>query len=155
MDNIFEFASNHPLLVAALVGSFLFAIFTELRRKSSGLIEIDASNAVKLINNDAAVIDLRGADAYSAGHIVNARNIPADELEAKSAALGQDKTKPVVAVCDAGISSKRAVNMLKGQGFESVYSLRGGMTGWSRDGLPVVTGKKTKSKSGKKGKKRG
>jgi len=154
MDRILEFAGEHTLLVAALVGSFLLALFTELRRKAGGLTEIEAIAAVQLINNDAVVVDLRGADAFSRGHVVNAHNLPSDELEAKASTLASLKSKPIVAVCDAGISSKRAVNTLKQQGFESVYSLKGGMNGWTQAGLPVVTGKKTKSKSGKN-KKRG
>ena len=154
MDRILEFASNNALLVTALLVSFFVLIFSELRRKASGLIDIDASEAIKLINNDAVVVDLRSADSFGRGHIVNARNIPSDELDAKAATLDQFKSKPVIAVCDSGISSRRAVNSLRQKGLESVYSLKGGMAGWSQAGLPVVTGKKTKSKSGK-GKKRG
>ena len=90
----------------------------------------------------------------SRGHIVNARNIPTDELESRLESLSEYKSKPIVAVCDAGISSTRVVNTLRQNGFESAYGLKGGMTGWSQAGLPVVTGKKTKSKSGKN-KKRG
>jgi rhodanese-related sulfurtransferase len=153
MDRILEFAGNHTLLVTALMASFFLVVFSELRRKASGLINIEAGDAVKLINNDALVVDLRSVDAFSRGHIVNARNIPSDELEAKMSTLEQFKSKPVVAVCDTGISSTRAVNTFRQQGFESVYGLKGGMTGWSQAGLPVVTGKKTKSKTGK-GKKR-
>jgi len=154
MDRILEFAGNHMLLVTALMVSFFLAIFFELRRKATGTINIEAIDAVKLINNDAVVVDLRSADAYARGHIVSARNIPSDELEAKLSTLAKDKSKPIVAVCDSGVSSTRSVNTLRSQGFESVYGLRGGMTGWSQAGLPVVTGKKTKSKS-RKGKKRG
>ena len=99
------------------------------------------------------MVDLRSVDAFNRGHIVNARNIPSDELEAKMSTLKQFKSKPVVAVCDTGVSSTRAVNTFRQQGFESVYGLKGGMTGWSQAGLPVVTGKKTKSKTAK-GKKR-
>ena len=58
MDKILEFAGNHPLLVLALVVSFLVAIFYELRRKASGTINIEAIDAVKLINNGAVVVDL-------------------------------------------------------------------------------------------------
>ena len=154
MDRILEFAGNNALLVTALLVSFFVLIFSELRRKASGLIDIEASEAIKLINNDAVVVDLRSADSFGRGHIVNARNIPSDELDAKAATLDQFKSKPVIAVCDSGISSRRAVNSLRQKGLESVYSLKGGMAGWSQAGLPVVTGKKTKSKSGK-GKKRG
>jgi rhodanese-related sulfurtransferase len=152
MDKILEFTGNHPLLVLALVVSFLVAIFSELRRKASGTINIEASDAVKLINNGALVVDLRSAEAYGRGHIVTARSIPHDELEAKSASL-TDKARPIVAVCDNGISSTRSVNLLRKLGYESVYGLKGGMNGWTQAGLPVVTGKKTKSKPGK-GKKR-
>ena len=102
----------------------------------------------------AVIIDLRSAEAYGRGHIVHARNIPSDEVEAKAATLEKYKSTPIVAVCDSGVSSTRAVNSLRKKGFESVYGLKGGMTGWSQAGLPVVTGKKTKSKP-KKGKKRG
>ena len=154
MNKILEFAGNHTLLVTALMVSFFVAIFYELRRKASGTINIEAVDAVKLINNGAAIIDLRGAEAFGRGHIVGARSIPHDELEAKASSLLDDKSKPIVAVCDNGISSTRSVNLLRQQGYESVYGLKGGMNGWSSAGLPVVTGKKTKSKSGK-GKKRG
>ncbi len=149
MDRIIEFVGNHLLLSSALVVSFFLVIFSELRRKASGLINIEPSDAVKLINNDALVVDIRSADAFGRGHIVNARNIPSDELDSRLASLEQYKSKPVVTVCDAGISSTRVVNKLRQSGFESAYGLKGGMNGWSQAGLPVVTGKKTKSKSGK------
>jgi rhodanese-related sulfurtransferase len=154
MDRILEFSGNHTLLVTALMISFFVVVFSELRRKAGGLANVDATDAVKLINNDAVVVDLRSAESFGAGHIVNARNIPFDELQAKMSTLDKFKSKPVVTVCDAGNSSLRIVSSLRKAGFESVYSLKGGMTGWSQAGFPVVTGKKTKSKSGK-GKKRG
>jgi rhodanese-related sulfurtransferase len=149
MDNILEFTGNHTLLVAALMISFFLVIFTELRRKASGLVNVEATEAIKLINNNGIVIDLRSADAYARGHIVSAKNIPADELDGKIASLQQYKSHSLVAVCDAGVTSTRAVNTLRAAGFDSVYGLKGGMTGWNQAGLPVVTGKKTKAKKHK------
>lgn len=146
MDNILEFTGNNTLLVAALMISFFLVVFTELRRKASGLVNVDPIHAVKLINNDAIVIDLRSADAFSLGHIVGAKNIPSDQLDAKLAQLEQHKSQPVVAVCDVGMTSTKAVNTLRASGFESAYGLKGGMSGWREAGLPVVTGKKTKAK---------
>ena len=152
MDRILEFTGNHTLLVLALMISFFLLIFSELRRKASGLVNVGPNEAVKLINNDAVVIDLRGVEAYSQGHIVSARNIPADELDNKLDSLQQHKSKPIVAVCDAGMTSTKAVQRLRAAGFESVYGLKGGMNGWGQAGLPVVTGKKTKSKGKKSNK---
>ena len=37
-------------------------------------------------------------------------------------------------------------------GFEQAFGLEGGMTAWTQAGLPVVTGKKTKSKNKSKSK---
>ena len=153
MDKILEFTNNHMLLVLALVISFFVVIFTELRRKAGGLINVESTEAVRLINNDAVVVDLRSVDAYAKGHIVSARNIPLDELDGRLNNLEDVKSKPIVAVCDNGITSTKAVKTLRTAGFESAYGLKGGMAGWSQAGLPVVTGKKTKAKKAKKAKK--
>ncbi len=144
MDRILEFAGAHPLLVFALLTSFLLVVFSEIRRKASNLMSVESADAVKLINNDAAVIDLRSTESFARGHIVNARNIPLDELSAKLDKLASLKNKPVLAVCDMGVSSTKAIATLQQAGFESVYNLKGGMNGWTQAGLPVVTGKKTK-----------
>lgn len=149
MDKFLEFTSNNVLLVSALMISFFVLIFSELRRKAGGLVNVEAGDAVKLINNDAVVIDIRSAEAFSRGHIVNARNIPNDELDARIDQLDQYKSTPIVAVCDAGVTTTGVVKRLRGAGFESVFGLKGGMSGWGQAGLPVVTGKKTRSKSAK------
>jgi len=146
MDRLMEFAGNHTLLVFALVTSLLLAVFTELRRKATGMMAVQPTDAVKLINNDAVVLDMRSAESFSRGHIVGARNVPMDELDGHLDKLARFKSKPVVAVCDAGITSSKAVNTLRNSGFESVYNLKGGMNAWGQAGLPVVSGKKTKSK---------
>lgn len=146
MDKYLEFTSNNMVLVVLLLVSFFVLIFSELRRKASGLINVDPTGAVSLINQDAVILDLRNKEAYSRGHIVNAKNIPLDEFDAKRESLLKQKSKPVIAVCDSGISSTKIVNTLRQAGFESVFGLKGGMTAWDQAGLPVVTGKKTKSR---------
>ncbi len=146
MDTYLDFASNHTLLVSALLFSFFLVIFTELRRKAAGLVNVDPAHAVKLINADAAVIDVRSVDGYAAGHIVGAKNIPFDELEANNEKLTKLAKGAVVAVCQTGATSSKAVDALRKQGFESVYGLKGGMAAWMQAGLPVVTNKKTKKK---------
>jgi rhodanese-related sulfurtransferase len=146
MDRLVEFSGNHILLSLALLVSFFLLVASELRRKASGLTNVDPHDAVSLINAEAIVIDLRNAEAYSRGHIVNSRNIPFDEFDVNRDKVSKLKGKSVIAVCDTGISSTKAVGVLRKAGFESVFGLKGGMAAWSSAGLPVVTGKKTKSK---------
>lgn len=146
METYLEFAGNHPVLVSALLFSFFMLVFSELRRKSRGLTHIEPQEAVRLINNDAVVLDIRSPEAFAKGHIVNARNIPLDELDANQEKINRLASKPILAVCDAGMSSTRAVNTLRKSGLESVYGLKGGIAAWTEASLPLVTGKKTKSK---------
>lgn len=147
MNTYLEFAGNHILLISALFFSFSVLVFTELRRKAAGLTNVEATEAVRLINADATVIDIRSADAFAQGHIARAKNIPLDELEANLDKLDAIKSQAVIAVCNAGVSSAKAVDIFRKHGIESVYGLKGGMTAWAQAGMPIVTAKKTKKKS--------
>jgi rhodanese-related sulfurtransferase len=99
-----------------------------------------------LINADAIVLDLRSAEAFARGHIVHARNIPLDELQANAEKVDKLKSKAIVAVCDSGVTSTKAVDFLRKHGIESVYGIKGGMNAWTQASLPVVSAKKTKTK---------
>jgi rhodanese-related sulfurtransferase len=147
MEQYLEFVGNHTLLVGGLVFTFFLLVFTELRRKALDVSSVEPQDAVKLINNDAVVIDLRSAEAFARGHIVNAKNIPFDEFTARSDALDKYKSKSIVTVCDAGTTSGKAVQLLQKAGIKDVYGLRGGIAAWSQANLPLVTSKKTKKKS--------
>ncbi|TDJ33778.1 MAG: rhodanese-like domain-containing protein [Gammaproteobacteria bacterium] len=146
MDTYLEFAANHTLLVAALLFSFFLVIFVELKRKAQGITNIEPQDAVKLINADAVVLDLRSNEAFARGHIVNAKNIPSDELTANQDKFKKYKSRPILAVCDAGVASSRAVDTLRKAGLENVYGLKGGIAAWTQANLPLVTAKKTKNK---------
>lgn len=146
MDAYLEFAGNHTLLVSALVFSFFLLVFTELRRKAAGMINVEPPEAVRLINADAKVIDVRSVEAFARGHIVHAKNIPFDELQADAKKVDKLKSRTVIAVCDSGVTSTKVVDFLRKQGVESVYGLKGGMNAWTQASLPVVTAKKTKKK---------
>jgi rhodanese-related sulfurtransferase len=147
MDQILEFAGNHVVLATMLMFSLFLLVFTELRRKAAGVTNIEPQAAVQLMNADAVVLDLRNAEAYARGHIVNSRNIPFDELSANKDKLEKMKAKPIVAVCDAGVTSAKVVESLRKSGVDNVYGLKGGIAAWTQANLPLVTAKKTKKKS--------
>jgi rhodanese-related sulfurtransferase len=145
MEQYLEFTANHPLLVSALTLSFFLLVFTEIRRKTQGATSLEPQEAVRLINSDAVVIDLRSPEAFARGHIVNARNIPLDQLDERTV-VDKFRSKPVIAVCDAGMSSARAVEKLRKAGIEKAFGLKGGIAAWQQASLPLVTGKKAKNK---------
>lgn len=138
MDQLVEFSSNNIWLVAGLVAAGLAAIFNELRIKAQGISAVSPAMAVQLINKGAQVVDVRSSDQFATGHIVDARNIPEQELLASDD--GKLKQKTVLVVCDSGTSSSRCAAGLRKAGQEQVFSLKGGLAAWRQENLPVVSG---------------
>jgi rhodanese-related sulfurtransferase len=84
------------------------------------------------------VLDVRGADAWAAGHIGNARALPAEGFAAAAETLKRHKDKPVIVYCERGTSANTAVRELTRLGFSKVLNLRGGISAWRTENLPVV-----------------
>lgn len=109
------------------------------RLGAGGVPRVGALEAVQLINRrDALVLDVRGQADFAAGHIPNARNIPAPELGGRLHEIEKFKARPVVINCQSGTHSGAACNLLRKNGFGEVFVLRGGIGGWLEASLPVV-----------------
>jgi rhodanese-related sulfurtransferase len=129
IDNIF-------LIVIALVSGGL--LIWPLIGRGVGGPWVSTAEAVQLINKqDAVVLDIRDPGEYSASHILNARNIPLKELDARAKELERFKQKPVIIACGNGNRSGSAMSVLKTQGFVNLYNLRGGLGAWQQAGLPT------------------
>jgi rhodanese-related sulfurtransferase len=138
MGQLAEFVTNHPLLIAGLLAAWAALMFYELRMKSSGLTHVSTADAVRLINKGALVIDVRKPDEFQAGHIVNARNVELTKIQGEDDPIHKQKNKVLLTVCGNGTSSGRAASLLRKAGYPTVFSLKGGLTGWRADNLPLV-----------------
>jgi rhodanese-related sulfurtransferase len=95
--------------------------------------------ATQLINQGkAAIVDVRDAYDFSAGHMRDAKNIPAKELPQRIGELEKFKSKAVILVCSSGKQSTKAAAQLKKAGFNEVYSLDGGVAAWQAQGMPIA-----------------
>lgn len=140
MGQFIEFVGNHPFLFAALAATLVFIIFTEVQRATNGAKNISAQEATRMQNDDEALfLDVREANEFKAGHVLNAKHIPLSAVEKRAVELAKYKDKPIIAYCDSGMRSMRACATLKKQGFEKLFNLQGGMGSWERASLPVVT----------------
>jgi rhodanese-related sulfurtransferase len=79
------------------------------------------------------LVDVRAAGEYESNHIKGAVNIPAPELRQRYKEL--NKNKPVILVCSTGHRSSLGASLLKQQGFNEVYNVAGGMTGYGAAGF--------------------
>jgi rhodanese-related sulfurtransferase len=137
MERLAQFAAENTLIVLGLLGSWAAVMFYELRLKTQGLTHVSPADAVGLINKGAMVVDVRGAEAYGSGHIVDARNISLSDIQADQN-ITKRKNRILLTVCDNGLSSGKAANLLRKAGYERVFSLGGGLKNWRSENLPLV-----------------
>jgi rhodanese-related sulfurtransferase len=140
MNRFFEYVINHPFLVSAAAILAVLGIVIEFRHRASGSSAIPPADAVRLANSGALLVDVRDSQAYEAGHIIEARNLPAADLAAKAETLKKYKEKPVIVYCENGTTSGGAARTLRAGGFNKVVTLRGGLQSWRQENLPLVKG---------------
>jgi rhodanese-related sulfurtransferase len=146
MQRLFEFIGHHPYLASGAVLAAAVVAFYEIRERLQAFAGLSAMQAVRLMNQGALVIDLRGKEAYEAGHIGDARNVPVAELESRADGLKKWRDKNVITYCDSGTSGASGARTLIKLGFTKVFNLHGGLNAWIKDNLPLA-----KSSPGGKG----
>ena len=133
MAEILDFINNNTLLVGAMVTVFLLAIFNELKIKEGAICGLTPIEAVKLINQNAVVYDLRNPTTYNQKHIIGATNIEAENLLANN----HDNKSLMLLVCESGGVSKKTSLSLRKKNLDNTFYIKGGLTAWETGSLPV------------------
>ena len=79
--------------------------------------------------DDVVLLDVREHDELAVAAVAGALHIPMREVPGRLADL--DTQKPLVVMCHSGGRSRRVAEYLLGQGFTTVFNLRGGIDAWS------------------------
>ena len=138
MDRLFEFAGHHPWLAGALALTALLVIAYEMRLRAQSTGAVSPQELIRLMNQGALVLDIRPQEQYAAGHISGARPMPSEQLVKAGDTLKRNKEKPIIVYCDSGSSAPAAVRQLTAQGFTRAFSLRGGLSAWRAENLPLA-----------------
>ena len=138
MEQLVEYAMRHPLLFWGTVALALAVAAYEFSKARSGGQSVGPTDAVRLMNQGALLVDVRSAAEYDAGHIIDARNVPHDQVASAGDTLKRFKDKVVITCCETGLRSAAASRALREQGFAKVVNLRGGLQGWRAENLPLV-----------------
>jgi rhodanese-related sulfurtransferase len=140
VERLIEYIGHHPVLSGAAVVVAIAAIVVELRARANSFMAIGPQDAIRLMNQNALVLDLRPAEAFASGHLAGARNLPLEQIGQAGETLKKYKEKPVVVYCDTGSNSGSAARKLAEQGFTKAVNLRGGLEAWRAENLPVTRG---------------
>ncbi|MGJ8663571.1 MAG: rhodanese-like domain-containing protein [Marinicella sp.] len=138
MSQLVEFIGNHPFMVLLFLTVFFLFLRSLYNEKSKAYQNVNIDQLTRLVNHqNAQVVDVRSKEDFAQGHIVNAINIPLDDITAGKAKLDKLKKKPVVVYCQMGRSSATASQSLTAAGVESVFNLQGGINSWISEKLPL------------------
>ena len=101
-------------------------------------LEVSVSDAYKIREEGAFVLDVRQPEEWEAVHIPGATLIPLGELESRLDEVPQDQN--ILVVCRSGNRSARARDILLNAGFQNVSSMAGGMNEWVAKSYDIGAG---------------
>lgn len=140
MEQLIEFAGNNLVLFAAAATVIAALIANEVHGNMTGVPRIGAVEAVRMINDrEPLVVDVRSGSDFKKGHLINALHLPSQKVASQGNELGKDKQRPIIVYCALGSTSREAANQIRKQGFQEVYSLRGGINGWLQANQSITT----------------
>lgn len=144
LQEIMPFVSKHPIISLVWVALLISVIVLTVKGLFSKVKTIPRSTAIALINKEEAiVVDTRTWDDFRRGHIIDAVNLTPSEIKDNN--LGEvekHKNRPVILVSANGMELVKPAESLLKAGFERVFVLKDGLSGWTGDNLPLSRSKK-------------
>jgi rhodanese-related sulfurtransferase len=138
LEQILEFVVNHWLLTSIWVVLFILLMRNEGARGGAAL---STAQVTQLINKeDAKVVDIRAKDEFKTGHLPNAINIPAKDMQKRITELDAFKDVPIILICKTGTTAGATGSVLAKAGFTKLNKLKGGILEWQGSNLPLVKG---------------
>lgn len=102
------------------------------------VLEIAPEDVDSHLRRGAFLIDVREAHERATGMAEGAHGIAMGELVYAPAAHAPDRDAEILLICQSGMRSLRAAQMLAEQGYTNVASVAGGTSRWVAEGLPTV-----------------
>lgn len=144
------FITEQWILVSALLTLGIVYLWLERLKGGKG---VSIHEMTRLLNTgEAVLVDVRDNKEFTAGHVVDAINIPHGSIAERAVELDKHKDKIIILADKLGQHAGHVGQILSKRGME-VRRLNGGMSEWSAQNLPLVSIKNDKSKSKKKSKK--
>ena len=128
------------LALVVVVGAVLAVQLTKQPEVQTQALpaEVSVTEAAKLRDQGAFMLDVREPDEWQAGHIPGATLIPLGELSSRISEVPADQQ--VVVVCRSGNRSAQGRDILRAAGITQSTSMAGGMNDWTAQGLETVSG---------------
>jgi|APEBP8051072266_1049373.scaffolds.fasta_scaffold00743_4 rhodanese-related sulfurtransferase len=122
---------------------FLFEPVRELWKRivniATGVRDVWPEKGAAMVHAGAHVLDVRDPEEWARGIIPGSILIPLRDLAARADEVAALRQSPVLVVCHGGKRSATACRLLRRIGFSGQVNLAGGVVGWSRAGMDLVS----------------
>jgi rhodanese-related sulfurtransferase len=134
-----QFVLDNWYLFLALIVVLALLVGPNLMQSMHGIKSLSPAESVLLVNRQSGVfLDVSEPGEYRNGHIPNALNVPASNLNQAGAGLEKYKQRPIIVVARGGHQrALRAAVALRRRGFAEVHVLGGGLAAWEKENLPL------------------
>jgi rhodanese-related sulfurtransferase len=122
-------ASQQPQIASASPGP------AQNRNKFSSLTPMQAKQLIQSKKN-LLILDVRSPAELKEGKIAGSTLVPFMKIAKGEYKVPADQ--PVLIVCAVGGRSYAVGKYLSQTGYPEIYNLQSGISGWKRDGLPLV-----------------
>lgn len=103
-----------------MIDSFLCINYYEVKNMQISIETLNSKNKYNTLN----IIDIRNANLYAKGHIINAKNIP-EYLLVNNPEQYLNKKETYYIYCQTGTTSRKVVSILNSRGYH-VFDIIGG-----------------------------
>jgi len=115
--------------------------FVQLANDARSRIREITPEALAKLKQLPLIVDVREKDEFIKGHISGAKHISRGVLEQKVFEVAPDCSSPILVYCAGGNRGALAADNLQKMGYQNVFSLKGGLSGWLEAGGLVETTK--------------
>ncbi len=88
-------------------------------------------------NADIVLLDVRSSEEMLSGYLKGAQHLDFNSPGFRSSLDSLDHSRTYLVYCASGKRSGKALDMMKGIGFQKVRVLEGGLNAWITAGFPV------------------
>ncbi len=140
MSDLMLLIHQNIALVSALVVAVAALVVFERVFAKRGVKELSSMEAtLKIKQKKSLVLDIRESAEFIKGHIAQSKNLLTVEVPAKMKSLAKTLDAPILVICSSGISALSIARKIHKAGYTDVSILKGGIQGWIKEHLPLVT----------------
>lgn len=134
--NTVKFILDNIWIIGMALVSGTALLLPVLQRRGAKVTQLQATQFIN--QGKTLILDVRSAEEFASGHLLNAKHIPLPELASRIKEIEKSKNTTVITVCERGVRSASAAALLAKAGFAQAVSLEGGVAAWRSQGLPTV-----------------